>query len=612
MIPLPHSSSTAGLLHSAQGLADTARASGLEANPWQLSPLALGLLALMAVALSGVAVHFLVLVPRRRRKPLLQAADIVSADETHRFEEAEELLRLALTGGMRKGDIQTARFLLSYVRARLTRFHEASTVLAEMEESAAGDLATTYLNLWVQSRLGAHEKVERIFTEYRSNLLGFLDANLIAGISFLERAREHWARKEVQGAMHYFHQLRELGVLLEEIPSQVEDHEALLGIVALLDGSDEEGRRRFQGAIESAAREGRSTVQGRLGLLLCEWREAGTPDIDAQLAEIAKELERSEPADSGEPVLTHCEKCHQAYRIPGGNIGETLACKRCGGRFIALAADQGSAHGEVPDDDVSTERLLTDGDLLLRNVLFWHAISLLFSWRRLRADGGLPGAEREELSRRTAAVSGIDPEMGAPYLAEGLISWYFAQNDEARAEAVELLERALDHDVTLPEVLHLVDREHHIAEFVKDALRRYFRLLEGYIGDPTVPEEACRQLKDRLARFSRFRQFQEESLVEFSHDGAPSLSDLESRGFLMRKRLESIIDLRLRTSEERREISELLRAFASEAETLQESAKRVQEAEVGLLARTGEFLLKDEEPVDLPPDTNEAVLGGQS
>ncbi len=603
MIRAPRSSPFRDLFQSAQTLADTAQQTTPQTNPWELSPLAMGLLGLMAAALAGIAVHFLILVPRRRRKPLLLAEGIIEGGETHRFEEAEELLGTALTGGMRKGDIRTARFLLSYVRARLGRFHEASTVLAELEGSAVKDLEATYLNLWVQSRLEDHEKVERIFTNSRSDLLGFLDANLIVGISFLERARQHWARKEVQGAMHYFHQLRELEVLLEEIPSQVEDHESLLGIVALFDGSNEEGRLRFQGAIDSAAQEGRSTVQGRLGLLLCDWREADTPDIDAQLAEIATELGTPESSDSSEPTLTHCEHCHQAYRIPACDAGERLTCRRCGSRFIAAAADVDIDDGEASDENVSEDRLLTDRDLLLRNVFLWYAISLLFSWRRLPAQKGLPPTARDELCKRTAEVSGVDPEMGAPYLAEGLISYYFAQDDEARKAAVELLDRAVENEVTLPEVLNLVDREHHIAEFMKDALRRYFRLLEGYIGDPTVPDEACRELRDRLARFARFRQFEEEELVEFAREGAPSLLDLESRGLLMGKRVRSLIDPGMRSEEETKEISDLLKAFAIEAEAVQEGARRMQKAEVGLLARTGEFLLKEEAPAPSMPET---------
>jgi hypothetical protein len=582
-------------------------------SPPLLSPLALVMLGVLSLALGALALHFLVLQPRKRRRPLLEALELLESDDPHHLEEAERLLVDVLTAGLPKKDIATARFALAYVRARRGRLQEAAAVLADLEDSGDRDPEAVYLHLWVQSRLEGHEKVETLYSEHKDRLKDMLQTKLIAALAFLERARSHWTRKEVQGAMHYFGLLRELGELVDEIPSQIEDHEVVLGIVALHDKDVDEARQRFAASATTAAKEGRSTTQAEIGRLLCDWIAERRPDIDAELfAQIkvliaARKQARSEKG-SGKPVATCCAHCGQRFRVVAGYVGERVACKACHRRFVVSAEEirESEESAEPEEQPLPKEYLLNDDDLLLRNVLLWHAVSLVHTWLLLPQHEGLPPEQRDELGHRTGRVAKIDPEMGAARLLEGLISYYFAADDEERKAAVALLQKAADGDVHVPEVLNLLDRERRLAELERDALRRYLGLVRGYLTNPEVPQECRERLWERLSRFDRFQRIEESDLPALEGEAAPSVHELRDRGVLMRRRVTAIVKPKLKP-DDLAKVERLVERLEKQAEALSKQAKKLENTECGLLAKTGEFLLEDEEPLGeaAPADAKE-------
>ena len=563
---------------------------------WNLRSLLPALVAGAVIVL--ILVYFLIIQPGRKRRTLLQALQIIAADDRANFQQAEDLLNTALISGLRARDVAEARFALAYVRARLGRFAEASAVLADLIASGNCDRETVYLDLWLHARQKEYEKVEHVYDEH-SNLLGdLLQSKYMAGIAFLYQARLLWSRRQVSGALHYFERLKELDVLQDQIPSHIDDHQVMFGIVALFEKDLTEARKHFTGAVEAAKRDGRTTSPGDLGLLLCSWCERDMPDVDAQLGAVLAEMEKRET------VIVSCSHCDHSQPVHKKRLGKQVMCVSCEKEFATPPAEGASpsAPGTATESEATAEddKQLGDEELLMRNVMLWHAVSLIGNWRRLPPADGLPPAEKSGLLSRLDKVRALDPEMGDPRLLAGLICYYFAANEAQREEALKLLEATIGKDIHVPEVLNLVDRERRLDELQRDALKRFLALVGSYVTDRSVPEHYRQQLRERLSRFKRFNDPREIDLEKGEEDAAPSLRDIQTRGTLLHKRVDSIIKGKLRSTEERKvaeAIQGLLEGLEAETKTLVENATRVEETEFELMGQTGEFLLS-EEPED--------------
>jgi tetratricopeptide (TPR) repeat protein len=574
---------------------------GLGAN-WLIA----GVVAL--VLLGGVLLFFLVILPRRRRRPLLQALSIIDKDERPRFPEAEKLLGTALIAGLRKRDIAETRFALAYVRARLGRYAEASAVLSDLLASGHRDRETMYLHLWLEARQKNHEQVERIFDEHEALLGDLLDTRHLVGIAFLVKAQLLWSRHQASGALEYYERLRGLDVLHEHIPSHLAEQQVMFGMVALFEKKEEEAHKHFEGAIKAAREEGRSTVPGELGLLLCQWRKDEHPDLDAPLGQVLEALEKRER------VGLTCPHCQAPLEVEREYLGLTITCTGCRKPLEveaekiqpltpAPAAAAASPEGEGGDAE---HPKLSDDDLLRRNTILWHALALLITWFRLPPRSPLPAAGKAELFQRLDKVSAVDPAMGDPYLVKGLIGYYFPENDQEREEAVKNLEEAIRLEVSVPEVLNLLAREQRLAQMQQDALRIYLGMVRNYLADQGVPEHYRARLKERLERFSRFRELGEIDLVQGDFLDKPSVEDVMARAGMMKRRIQTIVRPRLaRTAEEKavEQLDTLLTNLDQATQTLRSDYRQLEGYELDLIGSTGEFLFREEGDTEAPPET---------
>ena len=557
----------------------------------------LGYLIIAVALVTPLLVYFLWFQPRRKRRPLLEALAIVDRDERAAFPQAEELLTTALIAGLRARDIAMARFTLAYVRARLGRYPEAAAVLSDLMAMGNQEQDTIYLALWLHARQKQHEQVERLYDQHASVLGDLLDTKLIAGITFLRQGRLLWSRRQVSGALQYYERLRELEVLQDQIPSHIADHQIMFGIIALFEKNLEEARKHFSGAVDTAAKEERSATASDLGLLLCRWRSDGLPDIDDDLGKIAATMEKNEK------VTITCS-CGRNHRVNLSRVGDSLTCKGCkqkleiAGRHCRFFTGKDEEAGtEGGDSEAGDRPELREEQLLLRNVLLWHAVSLLFTWQSRPLQSGLSGAEKERLKRRLDKVIAVDGEMSDPYLLRGLIGYYFASDDTEKQAALELLGVAQKQGVNLPEVLVLLERERRLAELQRDALQRFLVLVKNYLSDPGVPEHLRQQLRERLQRFSRFKDLGEIDLLQGEFDTAPSLKDIQARGAILHRRVHTIIKPRLLEAgaDNAEALEGLLHNLERETQSLAENTDRLEKAEINLMATTGEFLFRDEE-----------------
>jgi rhodanese-related sulfurtransferase len=495
------------------------------------------------LALVALLLHFLVLVPRRKRRPLLEALEIIAGDASPRFPEAAELLGRALTSGLRPADLEEARFALGYVRVRLGQYTEASAVVADLPSERQ---EVVYLNLWLCVRRKEYEAAERLYEQHARLLGDYLHTRDLAGVVFLSRARQ-LLESDTDRALYYFDRLRKLGVLKDKLPTDIEDHQVVLGIEALFEKSFPEARKRFSEARTAAEREHKPTLHADLGLLLCEWRESDRPDIDERLSAVVGSLQKAQ-------------------------------------------ADLGAAPDERGEPGEKVR--------LLRGVFLWHAVSLLFSWLRHPAKSGLPAEQRQELETRLARVAQVDPRMSDPQLLLGLIGYFFAADQDDRHTALELLDQTTRSQVHLPEVHLLVERERKVAEAEKKSLDTFLALVRHYLADRGVPLELRQQLRERLERFSRFRTLGDEIVLEEAEEeAAASVRDLNSRGEVTYRRVQTIVKSRLakEAPETSRPIEGLLEQLRQTTADLTRTAEGLERTEQQLMAVTGEFLLDEEE-----------------
>ena len=498
------------------------------------------------VVIVGLVVYFKAIVPGRRRKPLVEALGIVERDERASFETAEELLSSALVSGLKGEDVATARFALAWIRAQTGRFAEASGVVADLISSGDKSPETIYLDLWLAAKLEDHEHVETSYETYSTGLGDLLDTRLIASIAFLALARARWSRRQIDGARHYFQVVRDLGVLADRVPAGVDDHEVMLGVLALLEKNVEQATHHFSGSIEAAQAAGQPSTLGDLGLLLCEWRDDDNADIDERLAQLAEALTPTvgDPAES-------------------------------------------EAEGE--------DRELSDEQLLLRGVRLWRAVALVTSWRKHTADSGLADDDRAELERRLEQVKEIDPGMGDPYLMAGLVGYYFARGDEERRAAVAWLEEAIERDVSLPEAVSLLQRERRLDQLAVDAVESFLKLAGVYIGDAGIPEKLRHRLRERLGRHAEFGGLSDLEIERSQTDTIAVLETVRLRSEQMEARVRTILGARVRDLADADKLGEVLTGLREQTEALTAAAKSVDETGIELLCMTGEFLLSEEE-----------------
>jgi hypothetical protein len=577
---------------------------------------------LMTLVVGAVVYHFRMRVPRRRRKPLIDALAIIEEDRPDQFGEAERLLVEALTAGMDQKSVADARFALAYVRARLNRLSEAEGVLADLKETGGSDESAIYLEMWIKCRQKDYERVEEIYAEHGDRLRAMLQTNLMIGIAWLVRGRKHWVNREVQGAMHYFDNLLRLGVLTDQIPAQFDDHQVVLGIQALFQNNVLEATQMFEGALNSAKANSGSTIKPRLGLLLCKWRQAEYGSVDKELGKLAKEISAGlEQQDQwGETICTHAD-CHARHRARRASAGQQASCSACSRSFKVEIVAGNESLATVAADETEAAATATSGapranalpvafdetELLLRNVLLWRAMALLALWRFLPEKSGLPAGQLEKLCERTQAALARDARFADPYLIEGLVRYYFARNEQERAAGMKLIEesRECTAGVSLPQVLNLCEREKRRIALIANSVQHYLGMVKQYLTNEAVPERLRVGLQNRLGRFARFAAVNELDLPVGSVDLSPSTDAMQARSQVTIGRVMALLG-QLPAQDEALVAS--VDEYNRETAALHQHAQKFQEVEMELLGVTGEVLLGEEAGV---AELGAAAAGGE-
>lgn len=520
----------------------------LNQNPLFIPLLAVGCVSFFTIFFFSI--YFLIIRPRKKRRPLCQAIMIIQENIESKFPHADKLLGQVVTVGLKKQDLEEALFAQAYLKARLQKYSEATAIIENLKNNAEKTREIIYLDLWLQHQQKQHKEVDKIYCQYAKVLEDFLDTKLIAGIAYLHLGQQHWERREIAAALNFFEQLQQLNKLTEYIPKHIDNHQIILGVMALFDGRFEEARKSFDGAVEMAQKAGKPTYEGELGQLLCKWRECNHPDIDDELGTVIEKMEKSTE------IIKKIEE--QSLDLEDAKV------------------------------------------LLLRNALLWHAVSLIFNWRLRHEKTGLPKEERELLAKRLLKVKTIDPKMADPDLLRGLLEYYFAY-EANRDEAVNALKQAQQHGMNIPEVMNLLDRDEKQREREKKVLDLFLELLKRYLNDKSIPFEIRKRLNEHLHKFSRFRKLTTEIKIGTREEETlATLQDLQTRGQLLRNRIDKIVKPKLggMKSEDSQMIQATLEDLNKTTEILVKEKEHLEQTEQDLMLKTGEFLFQEEDKSD--------------
>jgi hypothetical protein len=512
------------------------------------------LIVVLVLILVAGGTYFLGVVPRRWRIPLAESQPLVGSADWADLERADRLIAQAINAGPRGWALEQARFAQAYVRARLGDFDPdqyaaAAATLADLVAASGYDKATAFLDLWLRSKLGQHARVCDLFETRRALLAGSPQARMIASISFLKQAVASWRRREPQGALHYFRQVRELDCLTAEIPEHVDDLELIEGIQALFDDRMADARRCFISAREHAAQEDKSVARATLGLVVCDWREGERANADGGVGAVLDELTRvAEPAS---------------------------------------------------EED---QRLQVNGAL-------FHVVTLLHEWQRPELAGVAPDrADFDRLDQRIERVMRADPDHGDALLIAGLCRYYFSVADPAlREPAVAMLERGLETDrpILHPEIRQIVRSERALGD-VTTARDRYVELIDEAVRDGNLDSVRRRELLAlRTEMERRYARYGDPAAVaagawQVEHR---SVRDIRESSELMRVRVRGIAGPLLRDDPDRPGVGELRESIGELEQAsgrFNDGVEAVLSARQELIVRTGEFLLNEEPPEKEP------------
>jgi len=502
-----------------------------EAKPSDIPPYVWIILAIAGVGVGGIALYFLVLLPRRRIAPLREAERILNEQSQPDWRAVEDLLEQGVTAGLRPPDLADCRFLLAYVRTRQSRYQQALSAIEELIASGNAAGEAMYLDLWLKVKEKQYDQAEERIEKSWDAIAGLPESNLLAGIVFLQLGRLALSQAKIDRAVAYFERVRKLGVLSDRIPKDLDDQEMAIAIQTLVQGKREEAQKRFEQALYNAKSRGGSTIYPEIGLLLCRWKGEEIPQIDAELGKVAQEI---------------------------------IAQKT---RFQTQ---------------------------LVSHVLLWHAVSVLFTWLRLPEKRGLPQSERARLEERLERLGHENSVLPEPDFVAGLVDYYFASDDAARGKAIERLKAAMAAGLCLPDVTLLVQAEERLASVARERDKHYMTLLRAYLGDPTVPVELKRSLREHLRGFERYRDLLEGVEVEVSPGAAfASIQDLAASCEMIEGRVRHIFQ-GMKGGRDVDGVQELLESLAKSRTQVTSAAEELNKTEAELMRVAGEALLSEE------------------
>jgi hypothetical protein len=498
------------------------------------------LLVVLALLLAGAAGWWWW---QRRLRPLRRALDLIGQPDPASWRRAAAQLE-ELSDHLPPGKTAEARFGLAYARVRLGRFDAAAAALKELAASGARGRAVLYLDLWLRVRQGRLQDAADLWEEAGDELGDLLHSRQLASVAFIGLARRALVGRDMDEARLNFSRVRKLGVLRSRIPEAEAEYGIAMGVEKLLEGSAQEALDSFRKVAKTAEQDRLDPLLPELGILLCDWR--ASPTLEAGFDErLGAVIEKVRAANSAEPAR------------------------------------------DTPDRDPH----------LLRDLLLWRAVACVAGWRRLpRGAGRLPEEERRRLDERLKEVRDADAAIADPDLLSGLVD-YTLGGWQARARAVEALERACDQGVTLPEVVLLLEQRRAARLSAADDVDEYLGLLRAYLTEPRVPLERRRQLRRHLDRFSRFQPFLSQDFHKIDQEYSPSIADLEARGQLLGWRVRTHIVPRLdgAAADQAAEVDRLLGELDRAVQALHDRADSFEQAEQLLVQLASEFLFPEED-----------------
>ncbi len=529
-------------------------------------------LGFLILVILGLILFFSIIQPAKKRKPLLQALRIIDQERRTEYTDAEDLLTKAITSGLKQNDLDEAYFARAYLRALRD---DCSGTIEDLSRVNLSDPAVQYLDLWAKVKVEKYKYAYEIYDTNQDALQDFLKSKELMSIACFNLGKEHWKKREIKEAVQYFDRVRSLGVHADRVPGSISDHQVTLGIVSLFNKEFLQAREYFEAAEARATQEKRSTMNAEIGLLLCRWCSGERSQLRKPLMGIVQKLEK----DYGDP---------QSQKAKTGKSG----------------GDEYAGEGE---------RKLDDKDLLIRNVLLWHAVSLIHEWCEKDEKSGLTPAERDSLRDRLNKVMAIDSEMPDPKLIQGLVDYFFFHN-ALREESLDMLEKSSS---LVPEVDLIIKRERKLDELQKDSIKTYFSIVNNYLDNKSVPQVLKEELKEklihRLEAFPHFRHLLGEMITEdqaTSGEG-PTIQNLSTRQEFIRKRMGAIIgaikagaskDPAGKGKKAEEELEKSMKEISENTQRIKDTYDQVEAKVNRVLVYTGEVLLPEEE------DEKEGIL----
>lgn len=335
---------------------------------------------------------------RARRRRVAEAVSLIERDEPDELQRAVPLLEAALEGRLQSRERAEASFSLAYALARLGAYRSASDTLDQLGAGRRGTGKVRALDIWLKVRRGQDEQAVERFEEAEGPVEGDGVRRAVL-VAYVRRGRRLVESGEVDKGLESFRKAERLRRPGDPWHDQGTDPGIAVGVMALLQGRLPEAQYRFREVVADHVQGDRSTLEARIGELLCDWRMRNDPTR------------------------------HRGFRSRlDGDLGSLIE----------------EAHAQQADPR------------LLAGLLLWHAANRIRDWRDRPALDGLPLAERQELERRLDQVRALDPDLGDVHLLGGLVGWLFGEDGPERNRAFEALRTARALGVSVPEVLVLV------------------------------------------------------------------------------------------------------------------------------------------------------------
>jgi rhodanese-related sulfurtransferase/tetratricopeptide (TPR) repeat protein len=480
---------------------------------------------------------------RRRRRPLVEAFELLQNNREQSFGAAATRLQGALAGRLSRRERAEARFGLAYARARLGQLRRATDELDQLIASGQRDPSTLYLDLWVKVRYGDDKEAAARYEEYQEVLARLPHSRYLASIAFLRLGRSAFAHRKVDDAIKRFDQIRDLTVLAGRVPAGYRQLPVAVGVELLLDNDVPGAADRFNRAAQGAEEGSELQLTAQLGSLLCRWRQD----------------------EAGRAIGVERELTSVLERVRAG------------------AAAAGA------DDERERWRLL------VRDLLLWQAVACVAGWQRLPLGQGLPAVERERLRQRIDELGRADPDLADPYLLDGLVGYAFGVPGPEQDRAVEALDQARNRGVDLPEVLWILAREQDRTGRPAGDPADWADPVRDYLSDATTPLELRRRLQLQEAGLTRHAPLLPEDLQVTQVQRVPTLQDLRNRSQLLQRRVRRLLGSGGGEDGNGTVAAcQLLERLEAATRLLDDAANTFTDAEWELVALAGRRLLGDE------------------